>query len=734
MAKKSDTAPATMQGMMESINQNYGVNTITSGVDMLGTIPRIPFGVFVADFNSGGGCPVHGTTCAWGKESSGKSTLGINLAIVCNLLCWRCFRMVNFCECSEPSIRQTAYIGDIEGTMDKEWASAIGLPPDSYYHGLADYGEQHINIADYALRADDCGLVVADSLAQLIPESEMNAPLEDKFIGQQALLITRMVRKLKQRLIRERKRGHPCIIFFVNQLRMKIGVTYGCFHSETPVMFADGAQYPIRDVVQNKMKGPVLSWDGCQIVHREITGWHENGRLSETESWVTIQSEGMGGIGGKIGLTCTNDHILVDGGGRERPASTFKVGDTLLSWYERNIPSEAMDIIIGSLLGDGGLSLRIGHGKLADLKLSNSEQPDYLKWKLSQLSCFEWKRIESCNRVTYASNSSFELGLLRKRFYPNGNGYRTVHKGLVKQLSPLSLAVWFMDDGCYVESHRNASICVKRLSFAEGHRVATELSSLYPGVTYRESSRVLFFPVDTFRVFSRDIAKYVCPEMSYKLLPEHRDQAVGYNIDRTPVFERVPYSTAITSVYISKKKNRDKRKYDLTIDGDSFYLVGGSHRGVVVHNSPEIMPGGQGLKHEFSLLFRCNKLTLKTSGSDAKYYDANRQVDMATRHNISVYKNKVAVLGNSGEYVRCTENIPDLGLQKGQVDDINTVLSVAKDYDMFAKRGTKYVAGDFEFDKVQEAKEFFTNPENYQAYVDFQQRIVRAAIERMKGG
>lgn len=378
MAKKTDMAPATMQGMMESVNKNYGVNTITSGVDMLGVIPRIPFGIFVADFNSGGGCPVYGTTCAWGKESSGKSTLGINLAVICNLLCWRCFKMVDFCECSQPPLRQTAYIGDTEGTWDKEWASAIGLPPESYYHGLADYGEQHINIADYALRADDCGLVVVDSLAQLIPESEMDAPLEDKFIGQQALLITRMVRKLKQRLIRERKRGHPCIIFFVNQLRNKIGVIYG---------------------------------------------------------------------------------------------------------------------------------------------------------------------------------------------------------------------------------------------------------------------------------------------------------------------------------------------------------------------SNETMSGGQGLKHEFSLLFRCNKLALKKSGGpDTKYYDTDRQLDMAGRHNIGIYKNKVAVLGSSGEYVRCTENVPELGLHKGQVDDINTVLSVAKDYDMFAKRGNKYVAGDFEFDKVQDAKDFFINPDNYQAYVDFQQRIVHAAIDKLKGG
>lgn len=379
MAKKTETdSPNTLQGVANYVNKNYGGNTLTCGVDMLGTIPRVPSGIFVVDFNSGGGVPVYGTTCAWGAKSGGKSSLGINVARICNLLCWRCFRMVDFCTCSEAPIRQTSYIGDVEGTLDKEWATAIQLSPDSYYHGLADYGEQHINIADYALRADDCGLVIIDSLAQLIPEAEMNAPLEDKFMGQQALLITRMVRKLKQRLIRERKRGHPCVAFFVNQLRLKMGVTFG---------------------------------------------------------------------------------------------------------------------------------------------------------------------------------------------------------------------------------------------------------------------------------------------------------------------------------------------------------------------SPETMSGGEALQHEFSLLLRCNKISLKKSsgGPDTKYYDSERQVDMAVRQNVSIHKNKVPIIGNSGEYVRCIENIPDMGLCKGQVDDINTVLSVAKNYGLFFKSGSKYTVGDYDFDRVSDIRSFFLEESNFQAYVNFQQMVTNAAIERLKG-
>jgi len=379
MAKQpKDSSPHTLNGVASYVNTSYGRNTVTCGVDMLGVIPRLPSGIFVVDFNTGGGIPVYGTTCAWGQKSGGKSSLAINVARMCNDLCWRCYRMVDFCRCSEAPIRQTTYIGDVEGTLDKEWATSIQLTPDSYYHGLADYGEQHINIADYALRADDCGVVIIDSLAQLIPEAEMNAPLEDKFMGQQALLITRMVRKLKQRLIRERKRGHPCLAFFVNQLRLKMGVTFG---------------------------------------------------------------------------------------------------------------------------------------------------------------------------------------------------------------------------------------------------------------------------------------------------------------------------------------------------------------------SPETMSGGEALQHEFSLLLRCNKISLKktSNGPDAKYYDPERQVDMAVRQNISIHKNKVPIIGNSGEYIRCIENVPELGLQKGQVDDVNTVLSVAKNYGLFFKSGSKYTVGDYEFDRVGDIRTFFIDPANFQAYVNFQQMITEAAIDKLKG-
>jgi recombination protein RecA len=116
---------------------------------------------------------------------------------------------------------------DAEGTLDREWVQCIGADPARYHVVLADYGEMYANIADNALRADDCGLLVVDSLAALTPEVEMDKAAEDDFYALQARLIGRMVRKLKQQLIRQRKRDHPCLILLVNQMRSKIGVKFG---------------------------------------------------------------------------------------------------------------------------------------------------------------------------------------------------------------------------------------------------------------------------------------------------------------------------------------------------------------------------------------------------------------------------------------------------------------------------------------------------------------------------
>jgi recombination protein RecA len=233
MARKEVVDPPADRGgvslaqIAATQNKNCGAGTMITGSEQKRDPQRLPTGVFAVDYATGGGLPLWGATCFWGPESGGKSNLGISTMAMADLLCWRCFNLHDACTCSQGTLKMKSYWADVEGTFNQEWAACIGANPDSYVLGLADYGEQHINIAESVLRADDCGLVVIDSLAALIPSDEMDAAMEDNFIGLQARMITRMVRKLKQRLIRERKREHPCTVLFINQMRTKIGVMFG---------------------------------------------------------------------------------------------------------------------------------------------------------------------------------------------------------------------------------------------------------------------------------------------------------------------------------------------------------------------------------------------------------------------------------------------------------------------------------------------------------------------------
>ena len=217
----------TLDQVMEQTNKQCGPGTMFTGLGLKKDPDRLPSGVFAIDFATGGGFPIWGTSCLWGPESGGKTSLAINGLAMTHLICWKCFKVLEYCTCSSSPLHMRSVWADVEGTFDREWAHCIGADPEKYIVILADYGEQYVNIADNVLQADDCGLLVVDSLAALTPAAEMEASAEDQFYALQARMIGRMVRRLKQRLIRERKNDHPCTIIFTNQLRIKIGQKFG---------------------------------------------------------------------------------------------------------------------------------------------------------------------------------------------------------------------------------------------------------------------------------------------------------------------------------------------------------------------------------------------------------------------------------------------------------------------------------------------------------------------------
>lgn len=223
---KSDDK-TTLEQVAIKINNSMGNNTITNGGVTLSNPQRLPFGIFPVDFATGGGIPLYSSTCLWGRKASGKTTLAIRAMKSAQEICWGCFNHLERCTCSTPSLKMKSLWCDAEGTLESSWVKAHGVEDTSFLLALCDYGEQYIDVACSALQSDDCGLVIIDSLAALTPLAEIENPTEKTNMGKHPAMVTRAVRKLKQRLIRERKKGHPCAVLFINQMRADPNIQYG---------------------------------------------------------------------------------------------------------------------------------------------------------------------------------------------------------------------------------------------------------------------------------------------------------------------------------------------------------------------------------------------------------------------------------------------------------------------------------------------------------------------------
>jgi len=151
-----------------------------------------------------GGVPRGRIIEIFGPESSGKSTLALH--IVAN---------------AQRKGGLAAYI-DAEHALDPTYAAKIGVNLDELMISQPDNGEEALNIAEMLARSNAVDVIIIDSVAALVPKSELEGDIGDSFVGLQARMMSQALRKLTASLAR----SNTCAIF-INQLREKIGVMYG---------------------------------------------------------------------------------------------------------------------------------------------------------------------------------------------------------------------------------------------------------------------------------------------------------------------------------------------------------------------------------------------------------------------------------------------------------------------------------------------------------------------------
>ena len=213
MAKKPSNSPEDLRQealatALTTIERKFGKGSIMRMDDgsALTAIPVIPTGSIGLDLALGvGGIPKGRVTEIYGPESSGKTTLTLHLVA----------------ECQKRG--GTAAFIDAEHALDVGYARRLGVKTEELLISQPDFGEQALEIADLLVRSGAVDLVVIDSVAALIPQAELEGQMGETQVGGMARLMSHALRKLTGTIHKSR-----AVVVFINQIRMKIGMTgYG---------------------------------------------------------------------------------------------------------------------------------------------------------------------------------------------------------------------------------------------------------------------------------------------------------------------------------------------------------------------------------------------------------------------------------------------------------------------------------------------------------------------------
>ncbi|MBU1040777.1 MAG: recombinase RecA [Proteobacteria bacterium] len=308
MAKKPSNSPEELRlealtTAMTTIERKFGKGAIMRMDDgaALTAIPVIPTGSIGLDLALGvGGIPKGRVTEIYGPESSGKTTLTLHLVA----------------ECQKRG--GTAAFIDAEHALDVAYARRLGVKTEELLISQPDYGEQALEIADLLVRSSAVDLVVIDSVAALIPQAELEGQMGETQVGGHARLMSHALRKLTGTIHKSR-----AVVVFINQIRMKIGMTgYGSPETTTggnALKFYASIRLDIRriqslkdkeeaygnrtriKVVKNKVAPPfrealvdILYGTGMSREGEIIDLGVENKIIEQSGSWFAFGSERLG--------------------------------------------------------------------------------------------------------------------------------------------------------------------------------------------------------------------------------------------------------------------------------------------------------------------------------------------------------------------------------------------------------------------------------------------------------
>src|SRR5436305_10305060 len=444
------------------------------------------------------------------------------------------------------------------------------------------------------------------------------------------------------------------------------------------------------------------------MVPRRIVNWFNNGKADEFLQFSVAKS----GKNGLAQFAATENRLIRTPGGW-RQAGELISGDRVMVAEQQRLGGQQIQLILGSLMGDGSLSpnrkgrsgtrFRMGHG---------ARQAAYLDWKVSLLENIPHSKTANAKGAVFADFTPLpELGDLHEAGY-FGDGKKHLSWDYLKSLTPLALAVWYMDDGSFTVRSKGVQertaagtgrieICVEAMSPGSRDRLACYLQDTH-GLEVKLTSRgvrqvsVLQFSTAASAKFQKIIAPYVHLSMEYKLLPRFCGQ-FGVRQEFVPATPRLA-AARILDIHV-KPPTRSMNRFDIEVEGSHNYFVDG----VMVHNSPETTSGGRALKFYSSVRLDIRRIEAIKDGVEV----------VGNRTRVKVVKNKVASPFRQAEF--------DITYGKGICRE-GSLIDVGVDLGLVKKSGAWFTYEGEQLGQGREnAKAFLA--ENPEVMVEISERI-----------
>jgi hypothetical protein len=367
----------------------------------------------------------------------------------------------------------------------------------------------------------------------------------------------------------------------------------GCFDCNTTISFCDGSYHRIKDVVDNKLTGPVWGYDhqAEKIVETNITHWHNNGRSDE---WLTIHINDPHNGNHKKCITCTPNHKFSTPNGYVS-ANELKTGDTL---YEFNLELTPIQqsLILGTLLGDSSI---VDNGAI-NLQWSHCHEQE----ALSKLKCRVLMPLPYSTYSRQVSEGGFSknpgnhykisgsklLTPIYNICYKDGK--KTITENWLNQVNDIALAIWFQDDGSMskgdAEKQRPRAIFhTEGFSDEENESLIKWLQCAFGILAVKQQYRgytCLRLNAEHAEILWKRIAYFVIPELRYKLPEEYRNFPCFWDCYQEETLNNKMRAVKVLKVTPGNKRisKHSKRaiKYDITTTTHNFFA-----KKILVHNS-----------------------------------------------------------------------------------------------------------------------------------------------------